>query len=107
MLVLSRKLGERIRIGKDLSLVVLGIKAGRVRIGIVAPKSIPIVRGEIPLLESELSYTASTYQDHCDAADFAPTPRQDRPPIGPVHSAENAIYARATREPYRPSVDRD
>jgi carbon storage regulator CsrA len=47
MLVLSRKLGEQVRIGSDITLVVLEVKGGRVRIGIEAPARVRILRKEL------------------------------------------------------------
>jgi carbon storage regulator len=47
MLTLSRKIGETIQIGDNVVLVVKRIDGDVVRIGIDAPKSIPIYRGEI------------------------------------------------------------
>lgn len=48
MLVLSRKLGEKIVIGKDAEIVitVVDIDRGKIRLGIEAPKDIPIHRIE-------------------------------------------------------------
>ena len=47
MLILSRKAGEKIYIGDDIVLVVTKIDRGKVRIGIDAPKDIPILREEL------------------------------------------------------------
>jgi carbon storage regulator len=47
MLVLTRKVGERICIGEDIVLTVTAVENGRVRIGIDAPRSIPILREEL------------------------------------------------------------
>jgi carbon storage regulator len=47
MLILTRKVGESLRIGDDVSVVVLGIKGNQVRIGVDAPKSISVHREEI------------------------------------------------------------
>jgi len=47
MLVLTRKLGERITIGDDISITLLEIKGSQVKLGIEAPKSISIHRQEI------------------------------------------------------------
>jgi carbon storage regulator len=47
MLVLSRKPGEKVRIGSDITLEVLEVKGRRVRIGLDAPLHIRIVRAEI------------------------------------------------------------
>ena len=47
MLVLSRRPGEEILIGDDVRIIVLRTSGGCVKIGIDAPKSIPIRRKEI------------------------------------------------------------
>ena len=47
MLVLSRKTDERIQIGKDIFVTVLGIKGGRVRLGFEAPRNVRICRNDI------------------------------------------------------------
>lgn len=47
MLVLTRRLGESIRIGDDISIRVLDIQRGQVRIAIDAPREIPVHREEI------------------------------------------------------------
>ena len=47
MLALSRKQGESIMIGNDIEITILESKGDQVKIGISAPKSIPIYRKEI------------------------------------------------------------
>jgi carbon storage regulator len=47
MLVLSRKNGEKIKIGKDVVVSVLKVEGTTVRIGIEAPKKIDILRMEV------------------------------------------------------------
>ncbi|MDX2039058.1 MAG: carboxymuconolactone decarboxylase family protein [Isosphaeraceae bacterium] len=47
MLVLTRKAGERILVGADVEFVILGVAGGRVRIGVTAPASIHVCRGEL------------------------------------------------------------
>ena len=47
MLVLSRKVGERILIGDDIAVTVVRVVQGGVRIGIEAPTELPIVREEL------------------------------------------------------------
>lgn len=47
MLTLTRKVGEVIRIGDDIEVVVKEIRRGQVRVGIVAPKEVPIHREEV------------------------------------------------------------
>ncbi len=47
MLILTRRVGEVIMIGDDVEIVVLGIRGNQARIGINAPKDIPVHREEI------------------------------------------------------------
>ncbi len=47
MLVLSRKVGERIWIGEHISVTVVRVTGGGVRIGIEAPAELPVVREEL------------------------------------------------------------
>lgn len=47
MLVLSRKRGEAIVIGNDITVTVLDVQGGRVRLGFTAPGEAPIHRAEI------------------------------------------------------------
>ena len=47
MLVLTRAEGERIIIGDDIVVMVVGTKSGRYRIGIEAPKGVTIDREEV------------------------------------------------------------
>ena len=47
MLVLSRKVGERIRIAGDIVVVVTAIQGDRIKIGIEAPKLVRVLRGEL------------------------------------------------------------
>ena len=47
MLVLSRKLGEKIYIGENICITVVDIDRGKIRLGIEAPRDIPIYRQEL------------------------------------------------------------
>ncbi len=47
MLVLSRKTDELIRIGDDVTIMVVDIRGDKVRLGIDAPKEVPVHREEI------------------------------------------------------------
>lgn len=47
MLVLSRKVGERIQIGNDITVTVVRLVDGTVRLGIEAPPHMPVVRREL------------------------------------------------------------
>jgi len=47
MLILTRKVGEVIMIGDDIVVKVLGVRSGQVKIGIEAPRELPVHRHEI------------------------------------------------------------
>ncbi|MFZ5465653.1 MAG: carbon storage regulator CsrA [Pseudomonadota bacterium] len=47
MLILTRRIGEVLRIGDDVSITILGVKGNQVRIGIDAPKDVAVHREEI------------------------------------------------------------
>ena len=47
MLVLTRKTGERISIGAEIQVAVLGIHKGRVKLGFLGPPEVPIHREEV------------------------------------------------------------
>lgn len=47
MLILTRRIGESVHIGDDIRLTVLGVRDSQVRIGINAPKEVPVHREEI------------------------------------------------------------
>jgi carbon storage regulator len=47
MLILTRKLGEGIRISDDVSVKIVDIRGGQVRLGIDAPRSVPVHREEV------------------------------------------------------------
>ncbi|WP_444942459.1 carbon storage regulator CsrA [Microbulbifer sp. ZKSA004] len=47
MLILKRRTGENLWIGANVSITVLEVKGNQVKIGIIAPKSLPVHREEI------------------------------------------------------------
>ncbi len=47
MLILTRRVGETLVIGDDVSITVLGVKGNQVRVGINAPKDVSVHREEI------------------------------------------------------------
>ena len=47
MLILTRRAGETVMIGSDITITVLGVKGNQVRIGINAPKDVAVHREEI------------------------------------------------------------
>ena len=60
MLILTRRAGETVMIGSDVTITVLGVKGNQVRIGINAPKDIAVHREEIfERIQSEKAAEAS------------------------------------------------
>jgi carbon storage regulator len=53
MLVLTRKSGEKLRLGSEITVTVLEIKGNRVRIGIDAPDQVSILRCELEKPEDD------------------------------------------------------
>jgi carbon storage regulator len=61
MLVLSRKLGEKIFIGENICITVVDIDRGKIRLGIEAPRDVPIYRQELlPLKNTDNPAPATT-----------------------------------------------
>jgi len=62
MLILTRRVGETLMVGDDVSITVLGVKGNQVRIGVNAPKDVSVHREEIYLRiqeETEQTQTSS------------------------------------------------
>lgn len=65
MLILTRRIGEVLRIGDDISVTVLLANANHVRIGIEAPKSVSVHREEVfRRIEREKSLDPDTVDVH-------------------------------------------
>jgi carbon storage regulator len=67
MLVLTRKSNQSIMIGDDIEVSVLSIMGEKVRIGIQAPRSIPVFRKEV-YLEIQQEKAAQASRDEVDTA---------------------------------------
>lgn len=52
MLILTRRVGEAVRIGKDIKVSVVSVRKNQVRIGFEAPSSSPVYREEIWIKKS-------------------------------------------------------
>jgi carbon storage regulator CsrA len=71
MLVLSRKQEEQIRIGDQIVVTVLRIKGNTVKIGIDAPRSVRVLRTELPL-NAEAPEGAAEVAEATEAAEAVP-----------------------------------
>ncbi|MBS0376234.1 MAG: carbon storage regulator CsrA [Proteobacteria bacterium] len=47
MLILTRRVGETVMIGEDITVTVLGVKGNQVRVGVNAPRNVAVHREEI------------------------------------------------------------
>jgi carbon storage regulator len=69
MLVLTRKSNQSIMIGDDIEVSVLAIMGEKVRIGIQAPREVPVFRKEVYLeIQQERGSEGSTARDEVDQA---------------------------------------
>ena len=83
MLVLSRRVGEKIRIGTSIVVTLLKVDRNKARIGVEAPADVPVVRQELfefakdrPAVASEGSRVFTTSSPRRDQ------PAQARPSLG-------------------------
>ena len=68
MLVLSRKVNETVCIGEDVQLTILSIRGDRVRVGISAPRDVPVHRFEIYELINNLKKEEAEGRSHSTKA---------------------------------------
>jgi carbon storage regulator len=71
MLILTRRVGETVMIGDDVTITVLGVKGNQVRVGINAPKNVAVHREEI--------YERIKREQHPEVGDEKPKPSEYAP----------------------------
>ncbi|RIK74041.1 MAG: hypothetical protein DCC67_17120 [Planctomycetota bacterium] len=76
MLVLTRKVGEQIRIGDEVIITVVRTKGKAVRLGIQAPAHVPVLRGEIAAALAADQEPAAAEENLADEEAHHP-PRRD------------------------------
>lgn len=86
MLVVTRRKGQRIVIGNDIEVVVSGISGSTVRLAVVAPRSVPVLRGEVyeAVLEQNRAAAQSAmdpnFDPFGDSEAEEPQPAQEKEP---------------------------
>ena len=99
MLILTRRPGERVVIGDEILVTVMGVSGHTVRLGIAAPGGVPIYREEIWLAVKEENRAAAAA--NVDALPARPprasAPRARRRPPGADADARRGAHAGARR----------
>ena len=68
MLVLSRKIGEKLVIGGNITVVVNRVAGNRVTLGIEAPDTIRIVRGELEAAKGSFAPLPASREPHAEVS---------------------------------------
>ena len=74
MLILTRRVGETVMIGDDVTITVLGVKGNQVRVGINAPKHVAVHREEIyeRIKREQHNNDSEDVSEKPKAAEYAP-----------------------------------
>ena len=80
MLVLSRKCDQSLIVGEDITITVLGIEGDRVKLGIRAPRSVPVLREEVYQQLRQANQGAADAASRPSAHSVAAALRGDRTP---------------------------
>jgi carbon storage regulator len=67
MLILSRKMNEKIMIGEDISLTIIEIRGDQVKVGVDAPKSVKVFRKEVYEAIQNENRAAATSSNNLDS----------------------------------------
>ena len=86
MLVLSRKIDEQIQIGPNITITLVQIRGGSVRIGIEAPRDVRVLRSELPPLPEE------SLQNEAPASERVPAIAQRPRAVRPVRLRRHGQY---------------
>lgn len=90
MLVLSRKVGEKILIGGDISVTVVRVSGGGVRIGIEAPSEMAVVREELAGASEETNFSKTTPDDSQQSVPARTNPAAKLTPDELARNKQNA-----------------
>ncbi len=73
MLILSRKINEKIKIGEDITLTILEVRGDQVKVGVEAPKDVKVFRQEVyESIQKENLAAAKTPDDLSSLSNFFP-----------------------------------
>ena len=95
MLVISQKKGEKLRIGRDITITILESKAGKVRLGIEAPQELEVMRESLYRERQQQGTQQGTQQGKAPNGD---APKADAPKAE-APKGEAPAAAPASREP--------
>ena len=93
MLVLTRKVAEKLYIGNEICVTVVRLDGGQVRLGIEAPREVPVVRAE--LLRRDATAASSFAVEAIDGLE--PLPSRPRPATEAARPADPIVPAPAVR----------
>jgi carbon storage regulator len=71
MLILTRRVGETVMIGNDVTVTILGVKGNQVRVGINAPKNVAVHREEIYERIKREQHGDPQGEPHSESAEYA------------------------------------
>ena len=71
MLILTRRVGETVMIGNDVTVTILGVKGNQVRVGINAPKNVAVHREEIYERIKREQQGVSQGEAHRESSEYA------------------------------------